>query len=151
MKIPPDRWQSIAIDYGCMHLWAGALARSLSPLSSPSLHLHGLFLVVGPLVGVFFIVVVIVALPMVAAFDRQFVCVGRLALPRLHWHCLLLGRHACAVVGLNEVCGWVLDEVGCGGMWWEGGGRKTKDNDVATKPTLFVSFRNVPGGMVYEV
>ena len=38
-----------------------------------------------------------------------------------------------------------------GGMWWEGGGRKTKDNDVATQPTLFVSFRNVLGGLVYEV
>ena len=45
----------------------------------------------------------------------------------------------------------MLNEFGCGGMWWEGGGRKTEDNNVATKPTLFVSFRNVPGGMVYEV
>ena len=88
---------------------------------------------------------------MAAAFDWQFVRVGCLVRPRLRWRCLLLGRHACAVVGLNEVSGWVLNEVGCGGMWWEGGGRKTKDNDVATQPTLFVSFRNVPGGMVYEV
>ena len=123
---------------------------SLSSLSSPSLRLRGLFLVFGPLVRVFFVVVVIVVLPTAAAFDWQFVRVGRLALPRLRWRCLLLGRHACAVAGLNKVSGWVLNEVGCGGMWWEGGGRKTKDNDVATQPTLFVSFRNVPGGLVYE-
>ena len=87
----------------------------LHPLSSPSLGLHGLFHVVGPLVRVFFVVVVIVVLPMAAAFDWQFVRVGCLALPRLRCRCLLLGRHACVVVGLNEVCGWVLNEVGCGG------------------------------------
>ena len=33
----------------------------------------------------------------------------------------------------------------------QGGGGKTKDNDVATKPTLFVIFQNMPGGMVYGV
>ena len=47
--------------------------------------------------------------------------------------------------------GWVSNEVRCGGMWWEGGGGKTKDNDVATKPMLFVIFQNVLGGMVYGV
>ena len=87
----------------------------LSPLSSPSLHLHGLFLVVGPLVGVFFIVVVIIILPTAAVFDWQFVHVGHLALPWLCWGSLLLGRHVCMVVGLNEV--WWLG-VEQGGMWW---------------------------------
>ena len=87
----------------------------LSPLSSPSLHLCGLFLAVGPLVGVFFVVIIIVILPTVAAFDWQFVHIGHLALPQLRWRCLLLGRHVCVVVGLNKVCGWVLNEVGCGG------------------------------------
>ena len=45
----------------------------LSPLSSPSLCLHGLFLIVSLLVGVFLIVVVIVVLPTAAAFDWQFI------------------------------------------------------------------------------
>ena len=109
------------VEDDCHRLWAYApLGRcrhppSLSPLSSPSLRLCGLFLVFGPLVGVFFVVVVIVVLPTAAAFDWQFVRVGCLVLPRLRWRCLLLGRHACAVVGLNEVSGWVLNEVGCGG------------------------------------
>ena len=88
---------------------------SLSPLSSPSFRLCGLFLVVSPLVGVFFIVVIIVVLPTAAAFDWQFVRVGCFVLPQLHWCCLLLGRHACVVVGLNKVCGWMLNKVGCGG------------------------------------
>ena len=119
-----------------------------SPLSSPSLGLCGLFLVVGPLVRVFFIVVVIVILPVAAVFDWQFVHIGCLVLPQLRWGGLLLGRHACTVVGLNEVQ-WL--GVKRGRMWWDGGGGKTKDNDVATKPMLFGSFQNVLGGMVYEV
>ena len=41
----------------------------------------------------------------------------------------------------------MLNKVGCGGC----GGRKTKDNNVATKPMLSVSFQNMLGGMVYEV
>ena len=61
---------------------------------------------------------------------------------------LMRGRGAGVDVGRRDTLAW-----GCvvrgggvergkwlgverGGMWWEGGGRKTKDNDVATQPTV---------------
>ena len=47
----------------------------------------------------------------------------------------------------GAVVGWVEQ----GWVWWEGGGGKTRGNEVATKTMCLVSFQNVPGGRVYEV
>ena len=43
-----------------------------------------------------------------------------------------------------------VNEVVVGGKMMGGGGGKAEENDVATKRTCLVSFRNMPGGRVYE-
>ena len=48
-----------------------------------------------------------------------------------------------SVVGLSEV--WWLGGSNKVLMWWGGGGGKTKDNDVATKPTCLVSSSECAG------
>ena len=91
-------------------------------LSCPSFGLCGLFLVVGPLLEIFLVVVVVIILAMLAAFGWLLICVRRLALPQLRWCGLLLRRHHAQWFGQGAVVGWVEG----GQMWWEGGGWKTK-------------------------